>query len=168
MNRKRHGELSELAFLFKATGLGFHVSKPYGDSSPYDFVVEHLGRLSKVQVKSTTCLHRCGGYVACLHSSKASRYYSAADVDYFAVHVIPLDAWYILPFAAAETGIYLNPRRPERDRRFGLYREAWYLLEGFTGAPDLRFAINIDACADPCSIEWQNLKPRVIPSEDAA
>lgn len=46
---------------------------------------------------------------------------------------------------------HLTPRRPERDRRFGRYREARHLLEGFTGAPDLRFTINIDASADPCS-----------------
>lgn len=152
MNRKSRGELSEIAFLHKATGLGFHVSKPYGDSSRYDFIVEHLGHLSKIQVKSTACLHRCGGYVACLHNSTASRLYSAIDVDFFAVHVIPEDAWYIIPFALAESGIYLNPRKPSRDRRFGPYREAWHLFEGFSKPADIRFTINIDACADASAI----------------
>ena len=35
---KIHGELAELAFLFKAASLGIAVAKPYGDSLPYDFM----------------------------------------------------------------------------------------------------------------------------------
>ncbi len=37
---KRRGELAELAFTLKATGLGFAVSKPYGDSERYDFILD--------------------------------------------------------------------------------------------------------------------------------
>jgi len=37
---KRRGELAELAFAYKATHLGFGVSKPFGDSERYDNVVD--------------------------------------------------------------------------------------------------------------------------------
>jgi len=39
-NTKRRGELSELAFVYKAAGLGFGVAKPYGDSERYDFILD--------------------------------------------------------------------------------------------------------------------------------
>ena len=82
MDRKRRGELSELAFIYKATGLGFNVSKPYGDSSRYDFIVEHLGRLSKVQVKSTT---RCDGayYLNVLRRVNGGRVAYDAEISIF-------------------------------------------------------------------------------------
>ena len=51
---KRCGEIAELAFAFKACGMGFVVSKPYGDSAAYDFVVGAKKHLRRVQVKSTS------------------------------------------------------------------------------------------------------------------
>jgi hypothetical protein len=38
-NPKRRGEMGEAAFLAKASSLGFSVSKPWGDSDRYDFVL---------------------------------------------------------------------------------------------------------------------------------
>ncbi len=134
MNRKQRGELAELAFLYKATGLGFRVSKPYGDSSRYDFIVEHRGRLSKVQVKSTTQLFPSGGYyLNCQRRMKGGTYpYQPDEVDFFAAHVVPFDTWYIIPFAAIGAKYYIRffPHQPARDRRFAPFREAWHLLEG--------------------------------------
>ena len=43
--RKRLGEAVEAAFLAKAAMLDFPVSKPWGDSRPYDFVVEGRQRI---------------------------------------------------------------------------------------------------------------------------
>ena len=37
---KRRGEVAEAAFLIKAATLGFSVAKPWGDSDPYDFIVQ--------------------------------------------------------------------------------------------------------------------------------
>ena len=37
---KRKGEMAELLFALKAISMGFSVSKPFGDSDPYDLVVE--------------------------------------------------------------------------------------------------------------------------------
>lgn len=39
-NSKRRGELAELRFTLKAATQGFAVSKPYGDSERYDFIVD--------------------------------------------------------------------------------------------------------------------------------
>ena len=42
-------------------GLGFKVTKPWGDSERYDFVVDSGGRLWRVQIKCTAAI-RAGGY----------------------------------------------------------------------------------------------------------
>src|SRR5436305_4792400 len=52
--RKRRGEAAEAAFLAKASGLGFGVAKPWGDSERYDFLLDSgHGHFWRVQVKST-------------------------------------------------------------------------------------------------------------------
>ena len=50
---KLRGEIAEMAFLLKTARLGLCVSKPYGDSYAYDFIVDTGTRLWRVQVKST-------------------------------------------------------------------------------------------------------------------
>src|SRR5882762_7849965 len=50
-------KLAELAFAHKASAMDFKVSKPYGDSERYDFVVDSGKRLWRVQVKCTTRLN---------------------------------------------------------------------------------------------------------------
>ena len=48
-NPKRRGEMGEISFLHRATNLGFRVSKPFGDSDPYDFIVDNGRRRWLVQ-----------------------------------------------------------------------------------------------------------------------
>ena len=55
-NTKRTGELAEAAFLHKAVGLGLKVTKPWGDSERYDFVVDAGERLWRVQIKCTAAV----------------------------------------------------------------------------------------------------------------
>jgi len=52
-NSKLRGEWVELRFMTRAAEHGVMVSKPWGDSAPYDFMIEHNGRVLRVQVKST-------------------------------------------------------------------------------------------------------------------
>jgi PD-(D/E)XK endonuclease len=40
LTTKRRGELAELAFALKAASLGFGVSRPWGDSERYDFILD--------------------------------------------------------------------------------------------------------------------------------
>ena len=57
-NPKLVGEQAECAFLYQAIKRGLVVSKPYGDSAPYDFIVDSgpyqgkPSRLWRVQVRS--------------------------------------------------------------------------------------------------------------------
>jgi hypothetical protein len=59
---KRRGEIAEAAFLAKVASLGFTVSKTWGDSDRYDFVVDGGAGLRRVQVKSAHCEGEDGGY----------------------------------------------------------------------------------------------------------
>ncbi len=123
---KLQGELVELRFLARAAELGLRVSKPYGDSAPYDFLVESGGKVFKVQVKSTSYHKpdtRC--YRCVTHHN--TRRYSKNDVDFIAAYIRCEDAWYIIPMRAISAReIYLNPHF--RRNRYRRYREAWDLL----------------------------------------
>ena len=59
-NTKRTGELSEAAFLLKATSLGFVVTSPWGDSERYDFILDSGSRLWRVQVEALCGRERSG------------------------------------------------------------------------------------------------------------
>jgi PD-(D/E)XK endonuclease len=131
-SRKEQGEWVEMQFMARAAANGFTVSKPWGDSSRYDFAIENEGRFQRVQVKSTSS--RDGASYACNTIWSApngrSRRYSAKDVDFFAIFVIPDEAWYIIPLAQltrARTCFFLNPRNPKN--RYFRYLEAWHLLK---------------------------------------
>ena len=77
-NPKKSGEISQAAFLLKATTMGFNVALPWGDSERWDFVVwgREGERVMRVQVKGTGRLY-LGGY-----------------------EVQPVDAWYLIPIEA--------------------------------------------------------------------
>ncbi len=103
---KRLGEVAEAAFLARASDLGFGVAKPWGDSDPYDFIVETGGRLWKVQVKSA-------------HP-----------------YVVPENAWYVFPVKVVRLLRSLKLFTGSRKRRskFEKYREAWWILRGEGGS----------------------------------
>lgn len=52
------GELGEMAFMHKATSLGFALALPYGHLHRYDFILEGGRNLWRVQVKTSGCLVR--------------------------------------------------------------------------------------------------------------
>jgi hypothetical protein len=125
---KRRGEWVELQFMARAAHHGLTVSKPWGDSARYDFIVEHRGRFLRVQVKST-CAWLKNGFVCHCTTSSARVMYSTKEIDFFAAYVIPEEVWYIIPFAeiaANKTAICLKPQR--RDNKYFPYLEAWHLL----------------------------------------
>ena len=136
LTTKRRGELAELAFTFKATGVGFAVSKPYGDSERYDFIVDShepdvMPKLYRVQVKCSTVLLD-GQYHVNAHRQVNGRAvpYKLTEIDFIAAYVIPEDSWFILPLHDI-VGICSLLFRSKRDRKPGMYdayREAWHLL----------------------------------------
>ena len=125
---KRRGEWAEIRFLGRAADLGLSVSKPYGDSDPYDFVVDSAGRLSRVQVKATAFRDsRWRNGYTCPVTSPLGRPYSPEEVDFVAAYVIPEDVWYIIPVEEiTTTTVSLDPR--SRSNKYRRYREAWDLL----------------------------------------
>ncbi len=142
---KLRGEWAECHFLARASEHGLRVSKPYGDCLPYDFIVEHGGRMLRVQVKSTS--FQCPGYIGykCFvkPSPKGARY-AKGMIDFIAACILPKPAespapadlardvaqeiWYIIPFAevAGTATVHLDPDNPRN--RYRAYREAWDLL----------------------------------------
>ncbi len=123
---KLQGELVELRFLARAAELGLRVSKPWGDSAPYDFLVESGGEVFKVQVKSTRFrAAKCNAYVCATHHHR--NLYSKKEVDFVAAYIVSEDSWYIIPISAVRSyEVSLNPRF--RRNKYRRYREAWDLL----------------------------------------
>ena len=127
---KLRGEWAETHFLARASEHGLHVSKPYGDCLPYDFIVEHGGRMMRVQVKSTS--FQCPGYTGykCFVKPTKGKRYRPDALDFIAAYILPEDIWYIIPFREL-TNIGTVHLDPASDRnRYHRYREAWELMSG--------------------------------------
>ena len=130
--RKRLGEAAESAFLAKAIQMGFGVSKPWGDSDRYDFVVDAGGRLWRVQVKSAYRSTKEGGYTVHAFGNENRDPYTAADVDVLVAYLVPEDAWYVVPIAAFKRikSMKLFPASRRRRSKHEVYREAWAAFMG--------------------------------------
>ncbi len=111
----------------RAADRGFTVSKPHGDSASYDVGVESNGRFLRVQIKSTT-FQRKGSFTCNIIGPKRERY-ASGKLDFFAVLLVPLDVWYLIPFEVAEDNHSLN-LTPRKGHKFSQYMEAWDLLRG--------------------------------------
>ena len=125
-----------------AWGMGFGVLKPYGDSAQYDVAVEWGGRILRVQVKSTIYCRRGGEYSLNVMGPGRKKY-AAGTVDFFAVWVIPMGEWYIIPYEAMGERLTLHFTAGSKRSKWGRYREAW----------DLMRVVEIQACADPLFLE---------------
>jgi len=131
-NTKRTGELSEAAFLLKAESLGFHVSRPWGDSERYDFILDTGPRLWRVQLKCTEAVHARGYDIQPIYAvyGQGKVVYTADQIDVLVAHIIPKDTWYVLPvdaFAPCKS-LRFYPDIECRRARWESYREAWHLL----------------------------------------
>lgn len=152
---KERGEWAELRFMTKAAELGFKMSKPWGDSAPYDVAVELEGYFARVQVKSTMCKARPKkphyryprGIFVCNMRHISVRRYVQSDFDILAVYVIPKDIWYIIPSEVATKKIAIRVR-PGNDRnQYEQYREAWHLLRDYGKTAPA--TVNLQAVVDP-------------------
>jgi hypothetical protein len=140
---KARGEWAELYFMMQAAGQGMKVSRPFGVTR-YDVGVDNPTRPLRVQVKSTIHCRPGHGYSLKLVGSRRKKY-QPGTVDFFAILLIPIDEWYIIPFEAIgemHCSLHFSPRN--RRQKYGDYREAWHLLRE-TG-------LTIHACVDP---EWE-------------
>ena len=122
---KLRGEWAELRFMQRATERGFRVTKPCGETAPYDIATDHLGHFLRVQVKCTL-YQRGNSYVCTICSSHVL--YTPDQLDFFAAYVIPTDTWYILPILAThhQPTIVLSPHL--KKSKYSPYQDAWHLL----------------------------------------
>ncbi len=124
---KQRGEWVELLFMTHAAERGFNVAKPWGDSARYDVSIEHNGRFLRVQVKCTD--RWTGSAYSCLLHSAHQRAYSSAQIDYFAIYIVPDDIWYFFPAKKliGKTVVVLAPHK--KNHKHEAHREAWHLLQ---------------------------------------
>ncbi|MGA2744460.1 MAG: group I intron-associated PD-(D/E)XK endonuclease [Candidatus Sulfotelmatobacter sp.] len=131
---KRRGELAELAFVWKAMRLGYMVSKPWGDSDRYDFIVDAKGWLSRVQVRSTECRLGPRGYAvhASVYVGEKIVGLTADDIDVLVAYIVPLDVWYVVPVKAfaPRKNLWFYPEGSKKGSMFEEFREAWGVMEG--------------------------------------
>jgi hypothetical protein len=129
---KARGELAEARFIAKALSLGLFVSKPFGDSLPYDFIVEAGGKLSRVQVKSAWCATPRGAFqfVASPIQNRGQHAhpYRGHEIDFFVAYINPADTWFVIPVARLRQMNHLHLSLAT-NHPFARYREAWHLLE---------------------------------------
>ena len=153
-NTKRIGELAEAAFVVKAAGLGFAVSKPWGDSERYDFILDSGPRTWCVQIKCTESLNNRGYQVQSTYTDRKQKgHYTPADIDVLVAYILPLDLWYVIPAQAlpSSASIRLYPEgNISRRARFEQYREAWRLFHQQPLQSDLS---NADSPSDNCHPE---------------
>jgi hypothetical protein len=132
-NTKRIGELSEAAFLLKAQSLGLYVSRPWGDSERYDFILDNGFRLWRVQLKATEVIRARGYDIQPIYAiyGQGKVAYTADDIDVLVAHIIPKDTWYILPIEAFASirSLRFYPDIDCPRARWESYREAWHLLD---------------------------------------
>ncbi len=110
----------------RAAGQGLCVSKPWGDSSSYDFVIGRPGHFVSVQVKSTVC-QSGGGYECCIRGRK-NEAYEPGSFDFLAAYVVLKDAWYIIPAGAVLGKETVALFSKSKHANYEGYREAWHLL----------------------------------------
>jgi hypothetical protein len=131
-NAKQNGELAELIFMGKAVSLGFGVAKPWGDSQRFDFILSRGERLWRVQVKSTTHVHRRGYKVgARKRSIQGQVAYTPKEIDILVAYIVPREIYYVIPAAAVQglTALCLYPSETRKGAgHFEQYREAWHLM----------------------------------------
>ena len=127
--------MGRVVFHGKAAGMGLKVLRPFGDSSSYDVGVELPDRILRIQVKSTN-RQRAGtqSYALHLHGWKPEHYAKGA-IDFFAIYLILVDTWYILPFEVTGVSTALHFTSGGRCEKHKQYREAWDLLKAKPALP---------------------------------
>ncbi len=124
-DKKLRGEWAESVFMARASEQGLPVSKPWGEMSPYDFVIGKTGRFVSVQVKSTTCVEKTGYMCVVRGGHKA---YPAGSFDFLAAYAVIADAWYIIPAELIPGKKYITLYPSSPTAKYEKYREAWHLL----------------------------------------
>jgi hypothetical protein len=152
IGKKLRGEWAEMRFMVCATEHGLQVSKPWGDSRSYDFVVGRPRHFVAVQVKSTIFELEEGWMCTVCSSSKP---YPPGAFDFLAAYVVFEDAWYIIPEEEIRGMKSVSLHTKCSHSKYEKYREAWELL-GRDLSPDSGGSPidSIQGCAEEFSPDW--------------
>jgi hypothetical protein len=126
---KERGEWAELCFMARAAGMGMGVLKPFGESMRFDVGVLSGGRILRVQVKSTIYCRRRNEYSLNV-MGPGRKQYRRGTVDFFAVYLIPVNQWYIIPYEVLGKKCTLHFTPGGKRQKYARYLEAWELLRG--------------------------------------
>ena len=111
--------------MIRAAEHGLSVTRPWGETSRYDFVVEHKAHFARVQVKSTM-FKQGRSYYCSVRGSRGP--YVGDPFDFVAAYLIPEDIWYIIPVERfkGQGTITLIPNN--KNSKYKQNEEAWHLL----------------------------------------
>jgi hypothetical protein len=131
MTPKELGEFAEAEFLRTVLKMGMAVTKPWGESRGYDFIVDAAGKLTRVQVKAAFRRGKQGGYSLRTYRS-SMECYTAKEIDALAGYVAPEEAWYLFPVrvVARVRSLKLFPGSKKKRSKFEKWREAWWVVTG--------------------------------------
>lgn len=127
-NTIRQGEKSEQIFATKCfVDYGYMVSQPNG-TADYDLIVDVNNSLKRVQVKSSIKgdgnVNICKGTNAVKSGIQGKYPYPSESIDFFAVHDVMHDEWYIIPRGV--TGNSMNIRIAlKRKGKYTHYKDNW-------------------------------------------
>jgi hypothetical protein len=152
IGKKLRGEWAEMIFMLRATEHDLQVSKPWGDSRSYDFVVGRPRHFVAVQVKSTT-FELEEGWMCTIGT--CGQPYPPGSFDFLAAYIVFEDAWYIIPeeeiLGMKSVSLHTKCSHSKYER----YREGWELLhrdlKPVSGAGEVG---DIQACAEEFPAEW--------------
>lgn len=122
------GHKGEILFEYFAADQDWEVSKPFGNSDKYDYVVNDKEKLFTVQVK--TCKSKKAGsptdvyeVISCKYKRGKKENYEKGDFDYFAFVILEEKVLYLIPakLAIKRSSVMLYPHRPEKDKKWGKY-----------------------------------------------
>tara|TARA_B100000003_G_scaffold110954_1_gene99191 strand:+ start:72 stop:500 length:429 start_codon:yes stop_codon:yes gene_type:complete len=126
------GEKSEQIFATECfVGRGYMVSLPNG-TADYDLIVDVNGSLKKVQVKSTS--RDNGNVMICKGSNgqgnkgRGKYPYPKGSIDFFALHDVKKDKWYIVPRSATGDAKQLRIAQ-KREGKYSVWENNWEFSE---------------------------------------
>lgn len=126
--QKERGEIAEAIFLGECEKKGIRVSRPFGDTLPYDCITDFNGVMRKVQVKSTSCMVTESNKTYFVNARKGGGNTFGPygnEIDVLAVYIVPEDVWFIIPAKAVTvSSIKISLLRKEKNR-FSKYRDNW-------------------------------------------
>jgi hypothetical protein len=124
---KSQGDNAELRFMLLNNELGNIVSKPFGDNSKYDLIIDTGDNLERIQIKSTRRKETSSGMDCynCLvcSGSDSKQKYKEKDIDYIAIYVIPENVWYKIPIKEINgKTVKLYPHRKSQRDTYEKYK----------------------------------------------